>query len=59
MERAYMASGQTKNAKAAQRAAEALEYELARKIGDTRFGSECKHEQTRNGVCLNCQRKVI
>lgn len=34
-------------------------YELARRIGDKRFGSECKHEQVKNGVCVNCCRKVI
>jgi len=35
------------------------QYALARQIGDKRFGSECKHIQTKNGRCLNCLRKVI
>ena len=35
-----------------------LMYELARKQGDKRFGSECKHENVKNGVCQDCQRKV-
>lgn len=35
------------------------EYELALHIGNKRFGSECKHEKTKNGVCLNCLRKVV
>ena len=34
-------------------------YFLARKEGDRRFGSECKHEKTKNGHCLKCLRKVI
>ena len=36
-----------------------LEYELARRIGDKRFGSECKHNIVINGRCVNCQRSVI
>jgi hypothetical protein len=36
-----------------------IQYELARHVGDARFGSECKHERTSNGKCLNCQRKVM
>lgn len=34
-------------------------YELAKKIGDKRFGSECKHEQVKNGKCINCLRTVV
>ena len=34
------------------------EYELAKEAGDKRFGSVCKHEKTKNGVCVNCLRKV-
>jgi hypothetical protein len=37
----------------------AQEYELARKIGDQRFGITCQHINTRGGYCLNCQRRVI
>jgi hypothetical protein len=33
-------------------------YELAKRDGDRRFGSECRHEQVRNGKCLNCLRAV-
>ena len=35
------------------------QYELALKVGNKRFGSECKHEQTKSGRCLNCLRKVV
>ena len=35
------------------------EYELAKRIGDKRFGSECKHEQVVNGRCKQCLRKVV
>lgn len=35
------------------------EYELAKKIGDARFGSDCKHEHTKNGHCTICLRKVV
>lgn len=35
------------------------EYELARRVGDARFGSECKHEQVRGGRCVECLRKVV
>ena len=35
------------------------QYQLAKETGDRRFGSECKHMQTRNGKCLNCFRTVI
>jgi len=38
---------------------EKLEYELALQEGEKRFGSECKHEKTKNGRCLRCFRKVI
>lgn len=35
------------------------EYKLALEIGNKRFGSECRHEQTKNGKCVNCLRTVI
>lgn len=35
------------------------EYELALKSGKQRFGSECDHEATVRGVCVNCKRKVV
>lgn len=35
------------------------QYELALRIGEKRFGSECKHEKVKNGVCENCLRRVI
>src|SRR5260221_14000717 len=35
------------------------QYQLAKSIGDQRFGSECKHEQTKGGYCSKCLRKVI
>lgn len=35
------------------------EYRLARKIGEQRFGSECKHEKTVGNKCLNCLRTVV
>lgn len=34
------------------------QYELARMIGEKRFGSPCKHEQHKNGRCTQCFRKV-
>lgn len=34
-------------------------YELALKQGEKRFGSECKHEVTNQGRCVNCLRKVV
>ena len=34
-------------------------YELMDEQGKKRFGSECKHEHTKNGYCTNCFRKVI
>lgn len=34
-------------------------YMLMHEEGKKRFGSECKHEQTKNGVCTNCLRKVV
>jgi hypothetical protein len=37
----------------------AAQYELAKKTGDKRYGSECKHEKTKNGICVNCKRKVV
>jgi hypothetical protein len=36
----------------------AEQYEAARRIGEARFGSECKHESIKNGVCTKCLRKV-
>ena len=36
----------------------AEEYELAAKMGDARFGSDCEHTWTKNGVCVKCLRKV-
>jgi len=36
---------------------ELLEY--MHEQGKKRFGSECKHEKTKNSRCLNCLRKVI
>jgi len=35
------------------------EYELALKEGNKRFGSECRHENVKNGICINCLRTVI
>lgn len=37
----------------------AEEYELAIKMGDARFGSECRHEETKDGVCMKCLRRVV
>lgn len=34
------------------------EYQLARAIGESRYGSDCLHEKTRGGRCLQCQRIV-
>ena len=34
-------------------------YEIMKQEGDKRFGSECKHEKTKNGMCINCLRRVI
>jgi len=34
-------------------------YELTKREGDKRFGSDCKHENIKNGVCVDCLRKVI
>lgn len=34
------------------------EYALAKRIGDQRFGSPCKHVQVKNGRCRRCLRKV-
>jgi hypothetical protein len=28
-------------------------------LGKSRFGSECKHEQTKDGYCVVCLRRVI
>jgi hypothetical protein len=35
------------------------EYMLAKKMGDARFGSLCKHERSKRGYCPDCLRKVI
>lgn len=35
------------------------EYELAKRIGARRFGTECKHESVFSGHCKNCLRKVV
>lgn len=35
------------------------EYELALKTGKRKFGQECRHEEIKNGKCLNCLRRVI
>ena len=37
---------------------ERLEYKTARRIGDRRFGSPCRHERTHGSRCLNCLRRV-
>jgi hypothetical protein len=37
----------------------ATEYMLAKKIGDARFGSMCRHERAKRGYCPDCLRKVI
>ena len=37
-------------------ARERLLYELARKTGDRRFGSLCRHEDVSHGRCTNCLR---
>jgi hypothetical protein len=34
-------------------------YAIAKSEGDRRFGSECEHAETKDGVCLNCWRKVV
>ena len=36
----------------------AEQYELALREGERRFGSECKHTEVKDGICLNCFRKV-
>lgn len=35
------------------------QYELARLIGDKRFGSACEHKHVKNGHCQQCLRKVV
>jgi hypothetical protein len=35
------------------------QYELAKEQGEKRFGSECKHTQTKDGYCCQCLRKVV
>jgi hypothetical protein len=39
--------------------AEIRDYEALLKEGKRRFGSPCRHENTRNGRCLKCLRPVI
>ncbi len=34
-------------------------YEYMEKQGKKRFGNECKHKKVKNGICVNCLRKVI
>jgi hypothetical protein len=34
------------------------EYERAKRIGDSRYGSDCNHTSVTNGHCNNCQRRV-
>jgi hypothetical protein len=34
-------------------------YVLAKKEGDKRFGSECKHEIVKGGRCWKCCRLVV
>ena len=34
-------------------------YELALSEGKRRFGSPCKHETVRNGICVVCLRRVL
>lgn len=34
------------------------QYELARRIGDARYGTECRHEHVKDGRCIDCQRRV-
>lgn len=36
-----------------------LEYEVARREGERRFGSDCRHEATEAGRCKQCLRKVV
>lgn len=38
---------------------EAELYERALAQGNTRFGSDCKHERVVNGKCARCFRKVV
>lgn len=35
------------------------QYELALRVGNQRFGSECKHEKVYAGRCCDCLRRVI
>lgn len=37
---------------------ERKEYELALRIGEKRFGSDCKHGKVKNGYCVNCLRRT-
>ncbi len=36
----------------------AEQYESAIREGNARFGSECKHTEVKDGVCLNCFRQA-
>ena len=38
---------------------EAQQYFLQKQIGDSRFGSECRHGRAKKGYCPDCLRKVI
>lgn len=38
---------------------EAELYQLIYEEGKRKFSSECEHEKTKNGYCINCLRKVI
>ena len=35
------------------------EYELAKRIGDQRFGTSCTHIKVKNNICQKCGRKVV
>lgn len=34
-------------------------YEKAVKEGEERFGYDCPHAETKDGVCLKCLRRVL
>lgn len=34
------------------------QYALAKRIGDSRYGSECQHEKGPGGYCIKCLRSV-
>lgn len=35
------------------------QYALAKRIGDSRYGSECQHEKGPGGYCTKCLRSVL